>query len=178
MFHFFFFKIGSLLLQFSRSSEASLLASGSETNGGRAACYRCSCCCCSCWTSSRRSSAGTTASISSAQVKIMRLLRHPRRPLRPPSALRPRVLLGLLEQYDNVLHVSWEMGVERYVEEVEMEAGKLADDDLSRLDDAAHLFSTPTKPTPLESFDHKKTAATAPSRGSSGWTRTSSSCPR
>ena len=34
----------------------------------------------------------------------------------------PRVLPGLLEQHDDVLHVSWEMGSERFVEEVEMEA--------------------------------------------------------
>ena len=36
--------------------------------------------------------------------------------------MRPRILPGLLEQHDDVLHVSVKMGVERYAEEVEMEA--------------------------------------------------------
>ena len=38
--------------------------------------------------------------------------------------MRPRLLPGLLEQHDDVLHVSVKRGVERYAEEVEVEAGK------------------------------------------------------
>lgn len=131
---------------------ASLLASElGDKNGGRAACS-----CCSLWASSyRSSSAGTTASVSSisssAQIEIMRLLRHPRRPLRPPFAVRPRVLPGLLEQHDNVLHVSWEMGAERCQNGCENGGGKVPGD-LSRgwtngRKKLTCFFSTPTKPT-------------------------------
>ena len=160
-----------------------LLASGGGDNGGRAACYCCSCCSCSCCASSYRSSAGTAArsvsSISSAQIEIVRLLRHPRRALRPPSAMLPRVLPGLLEQHDDVLHVSWEMGSERFVEEVEMEArkAKRSVEVLDTEERKKKLTPSSSQPRP-NSKTTTTTAATAPSHGSRGWMRTSSSCPR